>query len=132
MLFRGIGVSWLTVLGAAVAAWAFVRWRRERDKPINRLRRQAGQAVHAASELRERLPAPEDAARPALGLTAALVSILVVLWQQSQSRSTSATRLDRASSMVADDSDWQKRLIKLKERWTPGRVELEKFSISRH
>ncbi|MCA1645765.1 MAG: hypothetical protein LC797_09965 [Chloroflexi bacterium] len=27
--------------------------------------------------------------------------------------------------------DWQKRLTRLKDRWTPGRVELEKISISR-
>ncbi|HEV7664341.1 MAG TPA: hypothetical protein VGQ62_12445 [Chloroflexota bacterium] len=139
-LFMGIGFSWGTVICTAVGVWLFMRWRRERNKPINRIRRQAVQAVQAASELRERVPLPDDAARPAMGLTTALLSMLVVLWQQSQARSRSVDKKMRhqagkASSRVSDaasDLDWQKRLMHLKERWTPGRVELEKVSISRH
>jgi hypothetical protein len=136
-MFMGIGFSWLTVLASGVGLWLFMRWRRERNKPINRLRRQA---MHAASELREHMPDPEDAARPVMGLTTALLSMLVVLWQQTQTRSRRASRraghhADKTASRASQamsDADWHKRLTKLKERWTPGRLELEKISISRH
>ena len=30
------------------------------------------------------------------------------------------------------DADWQKRLMSLKERWNPSRLELEKIAISKH
>jgi hypothetical protein len=124
-MFFGIGFSWFTVLCSGVGVWLFWRWRRERNKPINRLRRQARQA---ASEIRGRvseLPTAPDAARPAMGLTTAAVSIMLILWQQAQARS-------RRAEKVVSDVDWQKRLQNLKQRWTPLRVELEKTSISRH
>lgn len=143
-LFVGLGASWLTALGVGVGLWLFVRWRRERNKPINRLRRRAAQA---ASQLRERVPSPDEAAKPAMGATTALLSILLLLWQQGQARSRNGSQTVRgraanasrkAEAAVSEaaagvsDADWQKRLLKLKERWNPSRVELEKISISRH
>lgn len=147
-LFMGIGVSWIFVIGAGVATWLFLRWRREQNKPINRLRRQAQSAVAKAADLRERLPDTDEAAKPAVGLGTALVSILLLLWRQSRASSQGQARdvarqqatrargraekaLDNASDMVSD-TDWQKRLMSLKERWSPSRVELEKVTISRH
>jgi hypothetical protein len=53
-LFFGLGVSWVTVVSCSVGVWLFLRWRRERAKPINRIRRQAR---HTADVLRERVPA---------------------------------------------------------------------------
>ena len=100
------------------------RWQRERNKPINRLRRQARQA---ADEIRERVPSGEEAARPAIGLGTAVLSILLLVWQQSQQRARQADKLVTRKT----DVDWQKRLNRLKDRWTPGRLELEKISISR-
>jgi len=144
-LFFGLGVSWLTVIGTSVGVWLFLRWRRERNKPINRLRRQAKQA---ASVIRDRVPTSRDeAVQPAIGLSAALASSLIVLWQQAQARredvvdeashqtARAARRADKAARHAADvvsDADLQKQLAQLKKRWSPRRVELEKISISRH
>jgi hypothetical protein len=140
----GMSLGWLTVGVSSVAGvWLWLRWQRQRNKPINRVRRHARQA---AEEIRERVPNPEDAARPAMGLTTAILSILLLWWQQSRSRARQADkvvsrqahkavrRADKAVSRASDaipDVDWQKRLMKLKDRWTPGRVELEKISLSR-
>lgn len=140
----GMSVGWLTLgLCSGIGIWLWLRWQRERNKPINRLKRQARQA---AEEIRDRVPSPEQAARPAMGLTTAILSILLLWWQQSQSRARPADKLlsrhaDRAARRATEaartatetvsDLDWQKRLIRLKNRWTPGRVELEKVSISR-
>jgi len=140
----GMSMGWATfAICSAAGVWLWLRWQRERNKPINRLRRQARQA---AAELRERVPSPEDAARPAMGLTTAILSILLVWWQQSQSRARdadkivsrqgkkAARRADKAMARASDamsDADWQKRLTSLKKRWSPGRLELERISISR-
>jgi hypothetical protein len=121
-LFFGLGVSWATVIGCSVGVWLFLRWRRERQKPINRLRRHARQATGV---IRDRVPASKDEAmRPVLGLGAALASALLVVLQQAQARGRQAER-------AAPDVDWQKRLTQLKKRWGPRRLELEKISISR-
>jgi hypothetical protein len=130
-MFVGIGASWFSVIACGVGAWLFMRWRREHNKPINRLRRQARQAMQTASELRDRVPSPEEAARPAIGVTTALLSMLVLLWQQSQTRSRRAQKTARKAAESVSDVDWYKRLNQLKERWSPVRVELEKRSISR-
>jgi hypothetical protein len=132
-LFFGLGVSWLTVIGASVGFWLFLRWRRERNKPVNRLRRQARQT---ASLIRERVPTSrEAAAKPALGLSAALASSLIVMWQQSRARHTDkaarkANRTARHAAEAVSDVDWYQQLAQLKQRWSPKRVELEKTWIS--
>jgi hypothetical protein len=128
-MFFGLGFSWFTVICTGVGVWLFMRWRRERNKPINRLRRQA---QHAAYELRDRMPDPDEAVRPAMGVTTAMLSLLLLMWRQSQERSRRATKKARRASASVSDVDWQKRLMKLKERWSPRRLELEKVSISRH
>jgi hypothetical protein len=111
--------------GAGAGVWLFDRWRRERNKPMNRLRRQAQQA---AAQFRGRVPSSDELRQPGgFGLLASLLSIGVVLWRQSQERQAERDRLAALA-----DADWQHRLLKLRERWTPRRVELEKFSISRH
>jgi hypothetical protein len=142
----GIKTGWVVLgLCGAVGAWLYVRWQRERNKPINRLRRQAKQA---AGELREHVPSsPEEAVKPAAGLTTALFSIAIILWQQAQARSRqtdkavsrqtkkAGKRANKAVGRAAEtvsEVDWQKRLSTLKKRWDPSRLELEKISISRH
>ena len=81
-----------------------------------------------------------------MGLTTAILSILLMWWQQSQARARQADKvmtrqaekaskranktMSRASDAISD-VDWQKRLTKLKDRWTPSRLELEKISLSR-
>jgi hypothetical protein len=124
----GMSMGWLTFgICSGVGVWLWLRWQRERNKPINRLRRQARQA---ADEIRERVPSPEEATRPALGLGTAVLSILLLVWQQSQQRARLADKV--VNRKAISDADWQKRLTKLKDRWHPGRLELEKISISRH
>jgi hypothetical protein len=108
--------------GAAAGLWFYARWRRERDKPINRWRRQAWQA---ASEMRDRMPPPEELQRPGgVGLLATALSIGVILWQKSRAQAKTPVQ-------AVSDADWQQRLASLKERWSPRRVEMERFSISR-
>src|SRR5207244_2709040 len=128
-LFMGIGFSWFSVICAGMGVWLFMRWRSERNKPINRIRRRARTA---ASEIRDRVPSPDEAARPVMGLTTALLSLALVLWRQAQASSRQADKRVRRQAERMSDADWQKRLTKLKKRWNPSRLELEKISISRH
>src|SRR5947209_4897775 len=86
-----ISAGWFTLALFGVGIWMWIRWQRERNKPINRLRRQARQAASRARSqayaLRDQMPdVPEDAARPAIGLGTALLSIAILVWQQAQSR----------------------------------------------
>jgi hypothetical protein len=144
-----MGVGWAALaIGGGVGGWLFLRWRAERNKPINRIRRQA---MQTAGELRERVPSsPEEAVKPAAGLTTALLTLALILWQQSQARSRqfdeAATReakktrgrfrkagrgADKAVGRAADamsEVDWQKQLSSLKKRWDPSRLDLEKIS----
>jgi hypothetical protein len=110
---------------AGVGVWLWVRWQRERNRPINRIRRRA-------YALRDRMPDefPEDATRPAIGLGTVLLGIAALAWQQSQARSRSQTRTHTAADTIKE-LDWQQRLMELKERWTPARIDLERISIPR-
>jgi hypothetical protein len=167
--FLPMGIGWATVgVCGGIGVWLWMRWQRERNKPINRIRRQArltaSQARQSAYELRERMPEfPEEATRPAVGLGTALISLALVLWQQSrQSRSRldqsrdearswlnrgsreashryektarqASKRADKASRRaglfgrkVADqlsEMDWQERLMELRDRWNPSRID---------
>ncbi|MDQ6673954.1 MAG: hypothetical protein M3069_24950 [Chloroflexota bacterium] len=140
------GLAWIALgVAAGIGGWLLVRWQRERNKPINRIRRQAKQA---AGEIRDRVPtSPEEAVKPAAGLTTALLSILLLLWQQAQARSRqpdsvvarqgkkAGKRADKAVARAAEavsEIDWRQRLTALKKHWNPSRMELEKISISRH
>jgi hypothetical protein len=143
----GIGVSWLTVICCSVGVVLVMRWQRERNKPINRLRRQA---ARAAEEFRNRAPTPREAAKPAMGLGTALLSLAVLVWQQSQQRSHTTSKqmtrqmgkqskqmskqskqMSKRAARAVAETDWQKRLMQLKDRWNPARLELEKIQISR-
>jgi hypothetical protein len=150
------GMGWLGfAVSAGIGAWLWMRWRRERNKPINRLRRQARQAAAMARERMPEMPDfPDDAARPAVGLGTAMLSLALLLWQQSQARSRSqmraqmeaqmeearsmkgraqklskkarkqADRLSRQASDSVSDIDWQERLTHLRDLWKPSGIEL--------
>jgi|SRR5579864_7215981 len=155
-----IGMGWLGIsVCAGIGVWLWMRWQRERNKPINRLRRQARDAAALARSRMQDFDIPEipdEATRPAIGLGTALVSIAVLLWQRSQSSSRAAQVRGRADKMrgrademrgraqkgskqarklgrqAADsvsDLDWQQRLMQLRDFWNANRVELEKVSI---
>jgi hypothetical protein len=113
----GFGLAWfgLFTLGA-LAAWLYLRWQRERNRPVNRLRRQA---QSAADEIRERVPGSPDAPTTAIGLAAALLSSGLVLWRRSRPSDEDAES--------AESSSW---LTTLSGR-IPRKVEAEaKFSVS--
>jgi hypothetical protein len=143
-MFMGMGFGWATVIGCGAGVWLFMRWRAERNKPINRLRRRAQQTWSRAEELRARMPVRQEAARPAAGIGTVLVPLALVLWRASQSRSRpepigraermgrEADKAARRAAQTMSDVDWQKRLARLKENWNPSRLELEKIQISRH
>ncbi len=98
----------------ALAVWLYVRWQRERNKPINRFRRQATQT---ASELRERVPEVDELRQPAgYGAAASLLPMALLVWRMLQSRQQ-PTPVQRVS-----DADWQQRLAMLKERWSRSLV----------
>jgi hypothetical protein len=118
----GIGSAAMLTAGA-VGVWLFLRWQRERNKPINRLRRQAR---HAAEEFSSRVPHSDEVVQPMMSLLAAATSAALVLMQQAQKQ-----RPERLIESLSD-ADLQKRLAQLKKRWDPRRLELEKVSISRH
>jgi len=160
-----MGIGWAVGVGmcAGVGIWLWMRWQRERNKPINRIRRQArqtaSQARQTAYELRDRMPSTDEAAVPAVGLSTAVLPILVWAWQRSRSRSAQSELRGRAESegrgraekavrrgqkaarwsdraarqavQTVSEMDWQQRLSSLKELWHPGRLELEKTSITR-
>lgn len=115
----------LFIACSGAGAWLYARWQRERNKPINRLRRQAHVT---AAELRGRMPTSRDELRQGggIGAAATLVPIGLVVWRQLTARQS------RSRIQAVTDADWQRRLIALKDRWHPRRVEMEKFSISRH
>jgi hypothetical protein len=131
-----LGIGWLTLgVCGGVGVWLWMRWQRERNRPMNRLRRQAretaSQARMRAAELYEQMPEfPDEARRPAAGLGTALLSLAIVLWRVSQTRSqadearmraSSATRRARKTSKQAaqtlSEVDWQERLALLRELW---------------
>jgi hypothetical protein len=146
------GMGWLGFsVCAGIGVWLWMRWQRERNKPMNRLRRQARQAAARARERMPEMPEfPEDARRPAVGLGTALLSIAVLLWQQSQARSRSqideargrsrdmkgraqkaskqarkqADRLSRQAAESVSDIDWQERLMQLRDLWNRSRIEV--------
>jgi hypothetical protein len=160
-----MGIGWAVGVGmcAGVGIWLWMRWQRERNKPINRIRRQArqtaSQARQTAYELRDRMPSTDEAAVPAVGLSTAVLPILVWAWQRSRSRSAQSElrgrteseargraekavrrgqkaarwsdRAARQAMQTVSEMDWQQRLSSLKELWHPGRLELEKTSITR-
>jgi len=158
-MFFGIGAGWLTVAAVGVGMWLFMRWRAERNKPVNRIRRQAKHALQNADEWR-RSNIPDEATKPAAGIGSALIPLLILLWRQSQAQSRqdamreevrgraekaasrmgreadkAAGKADKAARRAAEsfsDVDWQSRLMDLKQRWNPSRLELEKIQISKH
>jgi hypothetical protein len=133
------GVGWLTLtICGGIGVWLWMRWQRERNKPINRLRRQAQQARERAYALRDQMPdVPEEAVRPAMGVGTALATLAIVLWQQSQSRSRQeearsranklshkaskashkATDMGQQMAQTLAELDWLDRLTLLRDLW---------------
>jgi hypothetical protein len=116
----GFGLAWFGLFAAgAVGMWLFLRWQRERNRPVNRLRRQA---QWAAAEIRERVPGSPDTSTTALGLAAALLSRGLEVWGR--------TRRGHDEEEPTDQGAWKTRLAALSER-IPRKVEAEaKFSVS--
>jgi hypothetical protein len=70
-----MGVGALLSIGGAIGgAWLYARWQRERNKPINRLRRGAHDV---ANRLGERMPDVEDLPRGAAPMSGAATALLL-------------------------------------------------------
>ena len=71
----GMGAGALLSIGSAIGgAWLYARWQRERNKPINRLRRGARDV---ASRLGERMPDVEDLPHGAAPMSGAATALLL-------------------------------------------------------
>src|SRR5437870_8829828 len=71
----GMGAGALLTIGGAIGgAWLYARWQRERNKPINRLRRGARDV---ASRLGERMPDVEDLPYGAAPMSGAATALLL-------------------------------------------------------
>src|SRR6267378_2826490 len=71
----GMGAGALLSIGGAFGgAWLYARWQRERNKPINRLRRGARDV---ASRVSERMPDVEDLPHGAAPMSGAATALLV-------------------------------------------------------
>jgi hypothetical protein len=97
----GVGTGTLVALGSSIAAaWMFARWRHERNRPINRLRRQAGITAkdlgHAMAE--------NELARPVGGGGAgtALLFATILLARALRNRRHETTAFDRAAVSLRD------------------------------
>lgn len=128
------GAGWLAVgVIGGIGVWLWMRWQRERNKPINRLRRQAEQAYKRAYALRDQVPdVPDEAVRPAMGVGTALLSLALVLWQRSRSSqddvrdarkradktSRQASKAGRKAVDAIKDMEWMERLAILREMWS--------------
>jgi hypothetical protein len=135
---------------AGIGVWLWLRWQRERNKPINRIRRQAYALRGQAYALRDRMPDmpefPDEATRPAIGMGTALIGIAALVLQQWQARSRShaeelrhrtgkmshraekarsqAGKLGRKAADTIPDVDWQDRLMRLRDRWMAASSDL--------
>jgi hypothetical protein len=106
----GLGAGALLALGGGVGgAWLYARWQRERDKPINRLRRGAREM---AGRLGERIPdvdelphgaAPMSGAATALLLAALLATRSLHRDADDDNDRTQAVR-DRAAEILRDSA----------------------------
>jgi hypothetical protein len=143
-----IDPTWAIASGALVAlgggvggAWLYARWQRERNRPINRLRRRArgiagtlsdrvqdvGQRLPDADEMRDTAPMSGGAAALLLGGVALARLMHVGGWGRAQTP-TSADRLRAASR-----SGWGNQLRGLREdldsRWGPQLRSLREFDV---
>lgn len=85
----GMGAGALLSIGGAIGgAWLYARWQRERNKPINRLRRGARDV---ASRLGERMPDVEDLPHGAAPMSGAATALLLTGLVASRAMRRNAT-----------------------------------------
>ncbi len=122
-------------LGATAAAagvgavWAFVRWRQERNRPVNRLRRRVSRVARDVSErlpdrdeLVTRLPDREVAA-PAGGTGMLLLAGSLLAWRLLRGRGQSddlAERTSGAAAAALESGAAQEVRTRLGRIWLPG------------
>ena len=111
----GLGAGALLVAGsAAVGAWLYSRWQRERNKPVNRLRRRARDV---AGQISEHLPDVDDlpmGAAPTGGAAAALLLTGVALARALRGGGDSAAAAETAEQ--ARGVDWRAVAMELAQR----------------
>jgi hypothetical protein len=92
----GAGLA-LAIAGGAGGAWLYARWQRERNRPINRLRRGAEQVAHRLSEKDVQEAAPIGG-----GAAAVLVTSLVLARALRRESSASTRATQTTQDVVAD------------------------------
>jgi hypothetical protein len=79
-----LGLGWFGLFtGGAVGMWMYLRWQHQRNRPVNRLRRQAR---WAAEEIRDRVPPAPETSTTAMRVAAALLSTALVVWRRMHAR----------------------------------------------
>ena len=111
----GLGAGALLMAGSVAAgAWLYSRWQRERNKPVNRLRRRARDV---AGQISERLPDVDDlpmGAAPTGGAAAALLLTGVALARALRGSDESAAAKETADQ--ARGVDWRAVAMELAQR----------------
>ena len=111
-------------LAGAIGGWLYYqRWQRERNRPINRLRRQAREVVYVVvdrlpsrDELVEVLPGPEQA-RPAGGAGLLALALAFLASRILQRRSRREAVVDQAQDHLSDASEkWLDQLLSAADR----------------
>jgi len=97
----GVGAGALLSIGGAIGgAWLYSRWQRERNKPINRLRRGARDV---AGRLGERMPDVDDLPHAAAPMSGAATALLLTGLVASRAlRRASADRTDDFRDQATD------------------------------
>jgi hypothetical protein len=106
----GMGAGALLSIGGALGgAWLYARWQRERNKPINRLRRGARDV---ATRLGERMPDVDDLPHAAAPMSGAATALLLTGLVASRAlRRGSADRTEDALNQTNEYLDRGRELI---------------------
>jgi hypothetical protein len=107
----GFGAGAILSIGGAIGgAWLYARWQRERNKPINRLRRGARDVT---SRIGERLPDVEDLPHGAAPMSGAATALLLTgLLATRALRRDSTDRAEELSDQASDLRDQASDLLK--------------------
>lgn len=117
----GTIVSAKLLVGVLGAVWLYRRWRQERERPVNRLRRRVRSVARDVAErlpdreaVMERLPAA-DAAAPAGGAGTALLVAALVAWRLLRGRKEGPEleRAAQAAGASAPAEDARRRLARI-------------------
>jgi hypothetical protein len=116
----GLGAGALLSIGGAIGgAWLYARWQRERNKPINRLRRGARDVT---SRIGEHMPDVEDLPHGAAPVSGAATALLLSGLLASRALRRDSDRTEDAREQASDLRDQASELLQR------GRQESRRFA----